>query len=242
MTSTTQGTATGTERSARAQKWFLANAVVAWAGLAIQLTISATGMYPTTATKPSQYGYGNLPGLDGLVGRLVDFFSYFTIWSNIAVAVVVTLLALDARRDSPVLRAVRLSSLLMISITGLVYGVILSGVVTLRGWEYLANFFIHQAVPLLTVVVFVVAGPRGWIDRRVLLGSFVLPILWLAYALIRGAVIGAYPYFFIDVATLGYGTVALNLTGVLVLGLVIALLLWWLDRWLVRRAAARTAS
>lgn len=242
MTSTTQGTATGTERTVGAQRWLLVNAVVAWVGLAVQLTISATGMYPSTATKPSQYGYGNLPGVEGLVGRLVDFLSYFTIWSNIAVAVVMTLLALDARRDSPALRAVRLSALLMISITGLVYGVILSGVVTLRGWEYLANFFIHQAVPLLTVVVFVVAGPRGWIDRRVLLGSFVLPIVWLVYALIRGVVIGAYPYFFIDVATLGYGTVMLNLAGVLALGLVIALVLWWVDRWLVRRGAARTAS
>lgn len=224
-------------RAARAQRWFLANAAVAWVGLAVQLTLSATGMYPSTATKPSQYGYGNAPGIEGLVGRLVDFFSYFTIWSNIAVAVVMTLLALDARRDTPALRAVRLSALLMISITGLVYGVILSGVSTLRGWEVLANFFIHQLVPLLTVVVFVVAGPRGWIDRRILLGSFVLPIVWLAYALVRGAVIGAYPYFFIDVVTLGYGTVLLNLAGVLLLGLVIALAFWGIDRLLTRRTA-----
>ena len=235
MNSATTGP-TAVARSPRAQRWFLVNAVVAWLGLAVQLTISATGMYPTTATNPSEYGYGNAPGVDGLVGRLVDFFSYFTIWSNIAVAVVMTLLALDARRDSSVLRAVRLSALLMISITGLVYGVILSGVVTLRGWEYLANFFIHQLVPLLTVVVFFVAGPRGWIDRRVLLGSFVLPIAWLAYSLVRGSVIGAYPYFFINVVKLGYGTVAVNLAGVLLLGLVIALALWGLDRWLVRRA------
>ena len=238
MTSSAQDTGTSTARTAAAQRWFLANAVVAWLGLAIQLTISATGMYPTTATKPSQYGYGNAPGIEGLVGRLVDFFSYFTIWSNIAVAVVMTLLALDARRDSSVLRAVRLSALLMISITGLVYGVILSGVSTLRGWEVLANLFIHQLVPLLTVVVFVVAGPRGWIDRRVLLGSFVLHVKGLVYALVRGAVIGAYPYFFIDVVTLGYGTVFLNLAGVLLLGLVIALVLWAVDRWLTRRAAA----
>lgn len=227
---------TAPPRTARAQRWFLANAATAWVGLAIQLTISATGMYPSTATKASQYGYGNAPGIEGLVGRLVDLFSYFTIWSNITVAVVMTLLALDARRDSPVLRAVRLSGLLMISITGLVYGVILSGVSTLRGWEVLANLFIHQLVPLLTLVVFVVAGPRGWIDRRVLLSSFVLPIVWLVYVLVRGAVIGAYPYFFMDVVTLGYGTVLLNLGGVLLLGLVIALVLWALDRWLARRA------
>ena len=226
---------TAPARSTRAQRWFLVNAAVAWLGLAVQLTLSATGMYPSTATKPSQYGYGNAAGIDGLVGRIVDYFSYFTIWSNIAVAVVMTLLVLDARRDSYVLRAVRLSGLLMISITGLVYGVILAGVSTLRGWEVLANFFIHQLVPLLTVVVFVVAGPRGWIDRRVLLGSFVLPIVWLAYALVRGVVIGAYPYFFIDVVTLGYGSVFLNLAGVLLLGLVIALALWGLDRLLTKR-------
>lgn len=222
-----------------ARRWFVGLAAWTWLGLAIQFVISSTGMYPTQATKPSSYGYLNAPGIEGAVGRIVDFFSYFTIWSNITVAVVATLLALDPQRDGRWLRAVRLSSLLMISITGLVYGVILAGVSALRGWEVLANFFIHQSVPLLAVVVFVVAGPRGWIDWPTVARSLVLPLVWLAYVLVRGVVIDAYPYFFIDVVVLGYGTVMLNLAGVMLLGLVLAVVFLYADRWLVRRATRR---
>lgn len=219
-----------------ARRWFVALAVWTWLGLAIQFVISSTGMYPTQATKASSYGFLNAPGAEGAVGRIIDFFSYFTIWSNIAVAVVATLLALDPLRDGRWLRAVRLSSLLMISITGLVYGVILAGVSELRGWEVLANFFIHQSVPLLAIVVFVVAGPRGWIDWPTVARSMVLPLIWLAYILVRGEVIDAYPYFFMDVVVLGYGQVLLNVAGVLLLGLVLAIAFLFVDRWLTRRA------
>jgi hypothetical protein len=219
-----------------ARRWFVALAGWTWLGLAIQFVISATGMYPSQATKPSAYGYFNAPGAEGAVGRIVDYFSYFTIWSNITVAVVATLLALDPARDGRWMRAVRLSGLLMISITGLVYGVILAGLSELRGWEVLANFFIHQSVPLLAVVVFVVAGPRGWIDWPTIARSMVLPLVWLAYVLVRGVVIDAYPYFFLDVAVLGYPAVLVNLLGVLALGLLIAVGFLYVDRWLTRRA------
>lgn len=223
-----------------ARTWFIALAVWAWLGLAIQFVLSSTGMYPSDPAKPSAYGW-NPAGIEGLVPRVIDFFSYFTIWSNIAVAVVATMLVLRPERDSVWFRAVRLSSLLMISVTGLVYGVILAGVTELEGFEVLANFFIHQSVPLLAFVVFLVAGPRGWIDWPTIGRATVLPLAWAAYALLRGAVIDAYPYFFIDVAVLGYGAVLLNLVGVLTLGLVIALVLWALDRWLTRRALRAAA-
>jgi len=219
-----------------ARRWFVGLAAWTWLGLAIQFVISATGMYPTQATKPSSYGFLNAPGAEGAVGRIVDFFSYFTIWSNITVAVVATLLALDPARDGRWMRAVRLSGLLMISITGLVYGVILAGLSELRGWEVLANFFIHQSVPLLAAVVFVVAGPRGWIDWPTIARSMVLPLVWLAYVLVRGVVIDAYPYFFLDVAVLGYPAMLVNLLGVLALGLLIAVGFLYVDRWLTRRA------
>ena len=233
----TAPTAVSVPLRSSARTWFAALAVWAWLGLAIQFVLSSTGMYPSDPTKPSAYGW-NPAGLEGLVPRVIDFFSYFTIWSNITVAVVATMLALRPDRDSRWFRAVRLSALLMISVTGLVYGVLLAGLADLQGWEVLANFFIHQSVPLLAIVVFLVAGPRGWIDWPTIGRATVLPLGWAAYALVRGAVIGAYPYFFIDVAVLGYPAVLLNLVGVLLLGLVIALVLWALDRWLTRRALA----
>lgn len=45
----------------------------------------------------------------------------------------------------------------------------------------------------------------------------VFPAAYLAYALIRGAMLGSYPYPFIDVLAIGYMRVAINSIGLLVL-------------------------
>jgi hypothetical protein len=217
--------------------WFVLNAIVAWFGLATQLVISATGMYPNTQTVLSQLGPGNPSGTAGTVPRIIDFLSYFTIWSNIVVALVLTALALDPRRDSPGLRVLRLDALLMITITGVVYAVVLAPTAVLTGWQVLANAFLHIITPVVTVAVWLIAGPRDWITWPTLWRSLVLPAVWVVYTLVRGAVIGAYPYPFIDVVELGYGRVAINLAVVLVIGVAVGAAYLGIDRLLVRRRA-----
>jgi hypothetical protein len=232
MTTTTSASAAAITR---ARPWHAVNAAVAWLGLALQLVLSAGGVYPSTQTVPSQFGYANAAGLAGAVGRTLDFFSYFTIWSNIVVAVVATLLAIDPARDSRLLRVLRLDALLMITVTGIVYAVVLAPISHLTGWQVPANSLLHQITPLLTLVVWLVVGPRGWIAWRTIPESLVLPVIWIVYTLLRGAVIGAYPYPFIDVVKLGYGQVLINVVGIAVIGVVIASILLGIDRLLTRR-------
>lgn len=223
-------------RSARA--WHTATASVAWAGLALQLVLSAGGVYPSTQTVPSQLGLGNAAGLDGAVGRTLDFLSYFTIWSNVVVAVVATLLAVRPDRDGRLLRVLHLDALLMITITGLVYAVVLAPTAHLTGWQVPANALIHQVTPLVTLVAWLVVGPRGWIAWRTVPEALVLPVVWLGWTLLRGAVIGAYPYPFVDVVRLGYGRVLVNVVAITLLGVVLGAVLLGIDRLLSRRRAA----
>ena len=58
----------------------------------------------------------------------------------------------------------------------------------------------------------------------------------LALELLRGAVIGAYPYGFVDVVTKGYGTVLVNSIAITLFGVVIGLVFLGIDRLLTRRA------
>ena len=51
--------------------------------------------------------------------------------------------------------------------------------------------------------------------------AMILPLVWLAYTLVRGVVIGAYPYPFIDVVRLGYGQVAINVGAIVVFAVVL---------------------
>ena len=211
------------------------NALVAWAGCGLQFVLSAWGVYPSTNTIPSQLGNND----QGALGRIFDYFTYFTILSNILVAVILTMMFLKPGRDSRVFRVLRLDTVLMITVTGIVYNLVLAGSAKNIGWQVPANALEHIITPLVTVIVWLLVGPRGWINGRTIAWAFVLPVGWLVFALVRGAVIGAYPYPFLDVVTLGYGTVLVNVAFIVLFALVLLMILWGIDRLLMRRTAAR---
>lgn len=213
------------------------NAVVALTGLTIGFVLTILGTYPSLNTNPTMLGNPE----QGVLGRVFDYFTYFTIWSNILVAVVSIMLFRRPERDSFVFRVLRLDSILMITVTGIIYNVVLAGSAKLQGLEVVSNLFDHMLTPLVSVLVWLFVGPRGWISWRVIAASLVLPIIWLVFALIRGAFIDAYPYGFLDVATYGYGAVLTNVLGVIAFAIVLCLILWGID-WVIRRIGQRTSA
>lgn len=229
MTATAEST-TPTRVSPWARPLFGINALVAWAGCGLQFFLSAWGVYPNTNTVPSLLGNDT----QGALGRIFDYFTYFTILSNILVAVILTMLFLNPLRDGKVFRVLRLDTVLMITVTGVVYNLVLAADSKNVGWQVVANSLEHQITPILTVLVWLIVGPRGWVNLRTIAWAFALPIGWLVYALIRGAIIGAYPYPFLDVVRFGYGTVFINVLGIIVFALVILLILWGVDKAITR--------
>ncbi len=99
---------------------FGVTALLATIGLLMSLTFSAFAVYPSTTTTPTLFGYDNPEGLAGAVGRVLDFLSYFTILSNVVVVIVLAALASGRISPTPVWRALRMDSLIMITVTGLV--------------------------------------------------------------------------------------------------------------------------
>jgi hypothetical protein len=222
----------------KARVFFGVNALAAWLGLAVAFLLSLFGTYPNTGTDPTLFGF-NPPGTDGAIGRVGDFFSYFTIWSNIVVGIVMTMLWLGSKRTSTKLFAVlRLDALIMITVTGLVYALVLAPSDHLEGWQYLSNSLEHYITPVLTIVVFIVFGPRKQLRYGFVLPALVLPMIWVALTLVRGTFINAYPYGFINVAKWGYGTVFINLVGIVVIGVLFGLVFVAIDRTRSKRQRA----
>jgi hypothetical protein len=221
--------------SSRARTAYAANAAIAWFGLVVTLVVSAADGYARTPVVPGLYG-DTAAGGAGMLARVVDTLSYFTIWSNVVVAVSVTLLLARPLRDTVARRVLRLSGLLMITVTAIVYQVLLAPSMTVEGWSRLTDPILHVVTPVLTVVVWAVWGPRGWITRREVPLALVIPLVWIVWMLLRGAVVHAYPYDFANVEDLGYGSVATTLALILVFGLVVAALYWAAERLLLRRA------
>lgn len=202
-----------------ARTWFAVTAAVATAALLVQLVLVLTGDDGGPAT------------------RVVRFLSYFTIESNILVAVVCGLLARDPSRDSGRLRAAHLDSVLCITVTGLVYVSVLRGTVEREGLDFATDIVFHYIVPLLALLGWVLFGPHGRWSPRTLRSALAFPVLYLAWTLLRGALVGEYPYPFIDVAALGYPRALGNAVAVTALFAVLSWLLLLADRRLAGRAA-----
>lgn len=215
----------------RAQLAYGTIALFAWFSLTLNFIITALGVYPSMTTNPTLLGMGNPEGIAGAIGRLLDFFSYFTIWSNITVAVIFTMLFRNPDRRSPVFRTLFLSSMVMITVTGIIYGVVLAGAAKLQGLEYITNAIEHYIVPILVFVVFIVWGPRRLLRFATVFSALILPISWaVLVVLIRGPIIGAYPYGFVDIADHGLGSVLLNIFGVAIVGVLLGLAFLLIDR------------
>ena len=167
--------------------------------------------------------------------RILRFFSYFTIQSNLLVIVTAATLALRPDRDGRVWRVVRLDALIGITVTGIIYATLLAPLVNLTGIARITDIVFHYAIPILAVVGWLLFGPRPRIDRTVLLRSLIWPLAYIVWIAIYGALSGWYPYPFIDVGDLGYPRTLLHGAGILLLLLVMGLLYRWLDRKLPTR-------
>ena len=183
----------------------------------------------------------NDDGIAGLIGRVVDSLSYFTNLSNLIVAVVLTMLARNSTRGGAVWHAVRMDSLVMISITGLIYALVLAPDAQVEGVDIVVNAIKHYIVPALTVVIWLILGPRRQVTFGSIFTALVIPLAWAAYTLVRGLFIDAYPYGFVNVADLGLQSVLVNIAGIAAFGMVLGLIFWGLDRLIstVRKSAVQ---
>lgn len=207
--------------------WHLVTCAVGLFGLGVQTWIAVT----------------HAPAYDGHVFstpmRLFNMFSYFTIWSNVLVTVIAGLLYRDPRRRGPVFTVLHLDSLIMITVTGLVYALVLAPLWNPTGWTKVADQTLHYAVPALAVLSYLFAGPRPRFTAGSLLRALALPLGWGLYTMIRGPFIRYrsggvvkhwWPYHFINVDDLGYPQVLLNILGVAVLLLAVGGIFVYLDR------------
>ena len=130
-------------------------ASIAWFGLALGMVLTVFNVNPLTTIAPNSLGL-NDDGIAGLIGRVVDSLSYFTNLSNLIVAVVLTMLARKSARGGVSWHAVRMDSLVMISITGLIYALVLAPDAQVEGVDIVVNAIKHYIVPALTVVIWLI--------------------------------------------------------------------------------------
>lgn len=139
---------------------------------------------------------------------LVNFFSYFTIESNLfalAALVAGAVWALTRSGQEPVWIAVLFAAATtFMTITGIVYNLLLRGIaLATTPW---ANEVLHLIGPIFLVVDLLFAPPRRRLPWRTIAAVIAFPIVWVAYTLLRGEYVVApltgegwwYPYPFLN--------------------------------------------
>lgn len=165
-----------------------------------------------------------------LLVRLERFVSYFTIQSNVAALLASLAVARGRPLDTPWGRALRLAALVGMTVTCIVYIVVLSGDSTSTGIDQVANLMLHYIGPPLFVFTWLIFGPWFSLSLADLPRALLWPLLWIVYTLIHGAITDWYPYPFIDVTTKGYGVVCINIAVITVFAVVLSALFIGADR------------
>lgn len=193
-------------------------ALTGWAGLAIQ-----------------QYLIFYFRWVDGasLLPGLVNFFSFFTVFTNTLAAVVLSYAWVQ--RPSAASRffltpAVSSGIAVSIIVVGLAYSVLLRHLWHPEGFQLLADELLHDVMPVLFLVYWWFCVPKGSLRLKHIGLWVIYPAVYFVYALLRGHWLGLYQYPFIDVNTLGYPQVFMNAGGILAGFVLVALAVLGLDK------------
>jgi len=150
-----------------------------------------------------------------------NYFSYFTVLSNLFAATILLYGAVrPARERSRTVELLRGASVVYILTTGIVYLLLLSGHAPAYPW---VNAILHYLMPVAVTLDWLLEPPRVRLDPvRSIVLWMVFPALYIVYTLARGAIVDWYPYLFVnpdrsggyllvagDVLVVGVGIIAL---------------------------------
>jgi hypothetical protein len=179
-----------------------------------------------------------------------DNFRYYTTLSNVVLAIVCIAdihLLLRKRETGKLFALARLSAVIAILLTGIVYSLFLAPSVRFNGWRTLGNFLLHYFSPFAAPVAWLVFAEKGRVGFRQAWAWLAFPLLYVAYALIQGGLIGFYPYWFLNPskprpAGIGsYSGVLIFVAAVSACFLVLGSLLVLADKTLAKKGARASA-
>jgi len=145
----------------------------------------------------------------------IRFFSYFTILTNLIVAVYFTSQVsgnFSKTKKSGILTAITI----YILIVGIIYQIILRSTWNPTGLQRIVDELLHTIIPLLVLFYWYKYENKSDLSYRQIPPWTIYPLIYLFYILIRGHFSEFYPYPFVNVIDLGYSDVLLNSFWILV--------------------------
>jgi len=149
-----------------------------------------------------------------------NFFSYFTIETNILVVIMLLMSAVAiAAGKNGKLDLFRSATTVYILVVGIGFSALLSGLegvkLTAVPWD---NVVLHYIIPVAVFADFMTDRPRRKLPFKKALLWLLFPIVYAIYALVRGGLTGWYPYPFLNPDVSGASSVVTTIVGLFALG------------------------
>ena len=156
--------------------------------------------------------------------NFINFFSYFTVLSNIFAALTLFISAyyLASRKKSANLAHIRGATTLYMIVTGVVFSLLLanfeSSTLTAVPWD---NIVLHYIMPIVVILDWLLDRPYSKVSFQKALYWLVFPLIYIAYSLLRGAATGWYPYPFLNPAHTNYQAVIATVLTIFIGGIAV---------------------
>lgn len=160
------------------------------------------------------------------IGRIIFYYSFFTVLSNIMLALSCLILTFKPNCSNLLFNVIRLNGLVGVLITMIVYNLMLRGIhrpptVLLQ----FANESLHVVIPLLGLISWLIYGPFYRMQLKVIVCAFLTLLTYGVYIFMRGYYTNLYPYPFINVNRVGYENAFIAVIAIAVLFVCLVLLL-----------------
>lgn len=202
-------------------------AATAWFALVLQLLLMVQHAAPGT-----------------WLHAVVNYFSFFTILTNLLVALgtTVPVLAPHSVAGQFFLRPSSQTAIAVyIAIVGITYSLLLRKMWNPQGAQKIADVGLHDIVPVLYVAFWIFLVPKFTLRWSDAVRWLDFPVLYMAYTLARGFVSHWYPYYFIDVDTIGWSRSLIHAAALLLAFFGLGLLFIAIGRWTARFFPARAS-
>ena len=151
----------------------------------------------------------NMQEGDAFGDALWKMYRYFTIWTITVTGFVAAMIALGRRVPA----SVQSGLLLSIGAVAIVFHVLLAHLTELQGLEIFVDFLFHTGVPIAWALFWLFFSPKSGLRLGQIPSWLVFPLAYCVYALMRGAMDGTYPYFFLNLDKQGIAGVAVYSVG-----------------------------
>jgi len=158
---------------------------------------------------------------------IIRYFNFFTILTNLVVAIAVTVLLLNpnSRRGVWFAKSTTLTAITVyITIVGLVYNAILRFLWQPQGLQFVVDELLHTVIPALFILFWFLFVSKKELQYKQFLPWLIYPLVYIVYTALYGAITGYYPYPFVNVTQLGYTKVLMNTAWLLLAFAVLSLL------------------